>query len=178
MTRQDWDFFFLSLNVETRPRLFFSWVSMLRGDWDLFLMSLNVETRPRLLLIIEFPWKKFDTSSETRVTCWCVIVTNPIATLSPGIRVSVNTSKKCRWVQSILPRVPTCLRTTCLSSMSRNTVTRKKFCLPNPFFTLSCGCILWRQMGLLSLMLNWHQNTPTNHHKNYSKGSRRLRSFI
>ena len=123
-------------------------------------------------------YNKFDTSSETRVTCWCVLVTNPIATLSPGIRVSANTSEKCRWVPSILPRVPTCLRTTCLSSMSRNTVTRKKFCLPNPFFTLSCGCILWRQMGLLSLMLNWHQDTPTNHHKNYSKGSKRLRSYI
>ena len=48
ISRRDRDFFFLSLNVETRPRLFFFWVSMSRRDRDFFFQSLNIETRPRL----------------------------------------------------------------------------------------------------------------------------------
>ena len=48
MARRDRDFFLLSLNIETRPRLFFS-ESQCRDETEtFFLLSLNVETRPRL----------------------------------------------------------------------------------------------------------------------------------
>ena len=57
---QDLDFISRSLNDETRPRLFFFWVSMSRRDQDCFGVSISRRDRDFYIdLIIEFLCKKF-----------------------------------------------------------------------------------------------------------------------
>ena len=64
MSRRDRDFFLLSLNVETRPRLFRSLNIETRPR--LFFVSLNVKTRPRLFSSESQCWDETETVSESQ----------------------------------------------------------------------------------------------------------------